>query len=253
VLARNNAGYTSASASLQDKIFDFLDRTEYRRITTQEDLDEIGRFRFRAFDAKQIYPGRYNGVMLDEFEHDANTMTFAVYIDGRLVSSVRLQHITPEHRVSPAFVWFPDILNSLLDQGMSFIDPNRLAVDLSVAQDIAGLPHITLRLAVIATRHFVADACLSCVKKEHAAFYRRTFRATAIAGPIVSPDVAVSPVLFSSPRSGFDDIIARYPFYNYLQSEAELLFGAPAKGMPAPLTVLPTARLAAKRQKLVAA
>ncbi len=234
--------------SFESKVFDLLDRTEYRRVTTPEEFHDIGRLRFKAFDAKKIYPGRYKDVMLDEYDSDPFAMTFAILVDEKLVSSVRLQLVTPEHRVTPAIKWFPEVLNSLLDQGYRYIDPNRLAVDLQAAQELPGLPHVTLRLAVMATRHFSADACLSCVKKEHAAFYRRTFRATAIAGPIKSPDVAVSPVLFSSPRSGFDDITTRYPFYSYLEREAELLFGDPANGEPRPLTVLPTARWALQQK-----
>jgi hypothetical protein len=239
--------------SFSKQVFDLLDRTEYRPVKNSEELEDIGRLRFRSFDAKKIYPGRYSGVMLDDYENDKKTSNFAIFIDGNLVASLRLQHITPDHRVSPAFSWFPDILNSLLDQGMSFIDPNRLAIDLSVAQIYNGLPHVTLRLAVIATHFLHADACLSCVKKEHAAFYRRTFRATSLAGPIQVPGVGVSPVLFASPRSGFDDICARYPFYNFLPHEAELLFGTGTHdGLP-PLTVLPTARLAYENHKRAAA
>lgn len=253
MLKNSRAATASEAVSFSDKVFNFLDRTEYRRISSQEDLDEIGRFRFRAFDAKQIYPGRYNGIMLDEHEHDSHAQTFGVYFDGSLVSSVRLQRITPDHRVSPSFAWFPGILNSLLDQGMSFMEPNRMAVDVNFASDNSCLPHIMLRLAVMATRYHSADACISCVKKEHVAFYRRYFNATLLAGPIIAPGITVAPTLLANPRSVYEDICSRFPFYRYLRREAELLFGAPARGVPAPLTVLPTARLAIQQRKSAAA
>ena len=240
------------SVSFEDRVFSLLDRTEYRIIRTAEDLEEVGRLRFRSFDAKQIYPGRYKDVMLDAYEHDSHAFTIGVYIDEKLVSSVRLQLITPDHRVSPAFDWFPDILHPLLDQGMSFIDPNRLAVDLDVAQSMPGLPHITLRPAVMATAFFKASACLACVKKEHAAFYRRIFRSTMIGAPIEADNVNVTPVLFSSPRSNIPDTCRRYPFYSFLEQEAELLFGKPKADEPWPLTVLPTARMAVRRNALAA-
>lgn len=253
VLANARAGNISESATFTDKIFDFLDRTEYRRVRTQEDLNEIGRFRFRAFDAKPVYTEKFDGVILDSVDNDPYAMTFGIYIDEKLASSVRLHVLTPEHRVSPALDMFPSHLEPLLDQGVTFIDPSRFTVDLTQTGEIVGLPHITLRLAVMATRYFRADFCLSCVKKEHAPFYRRTFRATAVAGPHRFPGMGVDAVLFASSRSSFDDIIARYPLYNYLPREAELLFGTPADGVPAPLTVLPTARLALQQQKLAAA
>lgn len=238
--------------SFEDKVFALLDRTEYRIIRTPEDFEEIGRLRKRAYDDRPVYARKFDKPLLDEVDYDPASVTFGIYIDEILTASVRLHFLTPEHRVSPALDMFPSHLNPLLDQGLTFIDPSRFTVDLERAKDMPGLPHIPLRTAVMATAYYKADFCLSCVKKEHASFYRRTFRATAVAGPIRHPEMMVDAVLFSSPRSNIPDVCRRYPFYSHLPQEAELLFGQPKAEEPWPLTVLPTARMAVRRNSLAA-
>lgn len=243
---------TQNTGSFEDKVFSLLDRTEYRIIRTPEDFEEIGRLRKRAYDKKQVYTHKFEEPLIDEVDHDPASRTYGIYIDEILTASVRLHVLTPEHRVSPALDMFPSHLNPLLDQGLRFIDPSRFTVDLERARDLPGLPHVTLRPAVMATRYFDADYCLSCVKREHASFYRRTFRATAVAGPIRHPEMMVDAVLFASTRASFADICDRYPFYSYMQQEAELLFGKPKADEPWPLTILPTARMALRRNTLAA-
>lgn len=246
------AARRGGTLSFDEKILRLLDRTEYRLIRTPEDFEEVGRLRKQAYDRRQVYSYRFEKPILDAVDHDPASMTFGIYIDEVLTASIRLHVVTPEHRVSPALDMFPSHLSPLLDQGLRFIDPSRFTVDLDRARELPGLPHITLRPAVMATRYFNADYCLSCVKKEHAQFYRRTFRATAVAGPIRHPEMMVDAVLFTSSRASFDDICERYPFYSYLPQEAELLFGQQRAEEPWPLTVLPTARMALRRTTLAA-
>ena len=45
------------------------------------------------------------------------------------------------------------------------------------------IPYLTLRVATMASEHFDVDRCLSLVKPQHAAFYKRVFDADTIVSP----------------------------------------------------------------------
>jgi hypothetical protein len=229
----------SGATSFQDQVLGLLDRLAYRRVGSADELLAIGKLRYDAFDAKQIYKHKEEGVdvLIDDYDQAANAMNFAIDFDGELVATVRLQLISQQHPASGSTDMFPSVLLPQLDQGLRYIDPNRLAVDLETAKTLPGLPHAVLRLAVMATRHLGADACLSHVRKEHAAFYRRIFGARVLAGPIEHPDMNASPVLLASRRSSYETLCGRFPFYRYVTREAASLFGAPQSR---PIT--PTAR-----------
>jgi hypothetical protein len=230
--------------SFQGKLFGHLEHTEYRRARSPEDFQDIGRLRSKAYASRPVYEEAFDDILIDEIDHDSQAVSFAVHVDGDLLGSVRLHVVTPDHRVSPAVEMFPDVLHPMLDQGISFIDPSRFTVDLEYWDAITGLPHIILRPALIATHFFKADYCLSCVKREHAAFYRRTFKATQMAGPINPPGMNVEAVLFATPRSSIPDICRRYPCYHFIEREAAKLFAEPEQHLPWPLTVAPTAKYA---------
>ena len=109
----------------------------------------------------------------DDFERFPNSWNFGVYIDGLLASSLRIHYLTPECPKSPANSLFADVLAPLLAAGATFVDPTRFTVDFEASLAYPALPFLTLRLAVMATRHFSATYGLHCVRPEHGPFYKR--------------------------------------------------------------------------------
>ncbi len=77
-------------------------------------------------------------------------------MEGELVSTVRLHHLTRETPEAPIMTVFGDRLLLRLARGETFIDPSRLAVDPQLSSTHRALPYVTLRLAVIANTFFNA-------------------------------------------------------------------------------------------------
>lgn len=234
-------GLLRANTKLFRDMFNVLDGLEYRRATTEKDFRAIGDLRQRAFDSRDIYEHKFGDAVIDDLDLDPSTFVFGLYYEGDLVSTVRIIHLTAENRNAPVQGLFGEVLNPLLDQGMTFIDPSRLAVEDAFSKDIPNLPLLTLRLPVIATIFFNANYCLSAVKKEHRAFYLRVFRSTLLAGPFNPPGMKVEAVLLGAALQNREDIFSRYPIFNFEEAESQALFGA--SSLP---RVRPTARHALK-------
>jgi hypothetical protein len=156
-----------------------------------------------------------------------NGMTFGVHIDGELVSSIRLHYMSPAHRQSPSMKVFPDVLGPMLDKGDRFIDPSRFTSDYEASLAYPALPFLTLRIAVMATVHFRATMCLSLVRPEHTAFYRRVFQSEDIAGSVRTyPGLAFPVSLFGArvEERRHHSIFSRYPFFMSTEDERQKLF-----------------------------
>jgi hypothetical protein len=241
-IALEHTGKLQIENSLHDPIFEVMEHIEYRQVVTPEDFENISQLRSRAFDSHTIYSRKLNGDAVDDSDRWPGVRVFGMYYDGELVSTLRIAHVTPENQDCQAVRIFPEVLKPLLDQGQTFIDPSRFAVDEELSREVPGLALLTLRIAFMATAHFKVNACLGLVTVDHVPFYRRVFRSTVIAGPKQCKGFAVPLVLFASPlREG--EICQRYPLFYSTEMERKMLFETPAMQMP-PLTVLPTAKIA---------
>jgi hypothetical protein len=105
------------------------------------------------------------------------------------------------------------------------------------------LPYITLRLAMVACRHFNPTACLTAIKPEHATFYLRTLYAEQVVEERQYPGLTVPVSLYQSVHPvAPDKVAARFPFMESTALEQRMLFEPRPLGQPAQLTVLPTAK-----------
>jgi hypothetical protein len=227
---------------LFERIFEVMDNIEYRRVVSPEDFEAISKLRAQAFDARIVYSRKLNGNALDDMDFADNAHVFGVYYFGDLVSTIRIQVVSREHPESFSHQMFPEAVGPLVEQGMTFIDPTKFAVDEAVSHEIPGLPLLTLRVPLMATTYFKADSCLALIKEAHEAFYRRVFRSTHLAGPKMLNGVAVPITLVQSERENTPDICRRYPVFHSTAAERRLMFDRSSTATP--LTVLPTARYA---------
>lgn len=226
-------------------LIDILDRVEYRRVHADDLDDPVYRLRYEAYRRENFIPFNSLGLLRDEFDDFGaypNSWNFGVYIDGALASSLRIHRLTPETRKSPANKLFGDILGPLLDQGATCIDPTRFTVDLEASLAYPALPFLTLRLAVMATRHFRATYGLHCVRPEHGAFYKRVLSSSLMCPAREYPGVGFPMELWGTrAQLVYEKTIARYPFFNSTTEEREQLFAPPFR---TPIWVHPTARAA---------
>jgi hypothetical protein len=169
-------------------------------------------------------------------------MAFGVHIDGELVSSIRLHHLSSAHPYSPSMTVCPDVLKPLLDRGETFIDPSRFTADYEASLAYPALPFLTLRIAVLASVHFEADCCLALVRPQHTAFYRRIFGSEEMCGTRSYPGLAFPVGLFGAyVDTKLPTTLRRYPFFRSTGEERNRLFAIEGG---APSAVSPTARLA---------
>lgn len=232
------------SSSFARNISAMLERTEYRRCESGEDLEAIYRLRYAAYRLNDLVPENPDRMVTDAFDDMPNCHRFGVYVDGNLASTIRLHVVTAATPQSPSVSVYPDILMPRLHAGDRFIDPSRFAAHPDWMRVYPQLPYLTLRLAGMACFHFNAPYCLSMIREDHAAFYKRVYQSRVIGEPRDYDGVInCAATLYQADVLAIqNETFARFPFFWSSKVEQRLMFGATARGEPAPLTILPTAR-----------
>ena len=237
------AQQASEFSSFVQNIFSILERTEYRRCESGEDLENIYRLRYKSYRATDMVPENSSRIVVDDLDDKPNCYRFGVYIDGMLVSTLRIHHVSAEHSQSPSMAVYPDVLAPRLAAGETFIDPSRFAADPEWSRLYPQIPYITLRLAGMACFHFGARHCLSTIRPDHAGFYRRIYESRQIGDLRDYPGLNYQVVLYEADVEAIRTrSFARFPFFRSTAMEQRMMFGPPAQGELAPLTILPTAR-----------
>ncbi|MFD0917291.1 hypothetical protein ACFQ14_12815 [Pseudahrensia aquimaris] len=213
-------------SSFAEKAIALLDQIEYRPITSSDDLEALFRFRYDCYYRDGHVLPRPDRKLIDHFDYDPQALRFAIWLDGEMVSAIRLQRMTPERRIGVSMLTFADILNPMLDAGCSFIDPSRLITDRRAAREHPQLAYLTVRLAAMAALHFNADYLLSTIRPRHGAFYRRLSFSKPLSDERTYPGVEFPVQLFASDvkRDG-DRVLTRFPAFHSLPHERRMLFG----------------------------
>ncbi len=230
-----------APDAFNESILQQLEHVEYRRVTSGEDLEAIYRLRYNSYLRAGMLHENPAGMLHDQWDDLPNSYRFGVYYDGELMSTMRLHLIGRESGPGPASDTFPEALRERIAAGETFIDGTRFAAYPHVAPSTLSIPFLTIRLALVASSFFGQTSCLSAIKPEHTAFYKRMFGASCIGGPTLYPGVVVPRLLYETPcGANLTRVLNRFPFMRSTKSEQRLLFGDQLQD--APLTVLPTAR-----------
>lgn len=223
-------------------LLDLLDRVHYRRVRNDEVFDPVYRLRYEAYRREAFIPVNSQLVTRDEFDALSNCQCFGVYIDDRLVSSLRFHIVTPQMPESPCMSVWPDVLEPLLEEGASFIDPGRFTADFEASLAYPALPYLTLRIAAMACEHFPVRYCMSAVRPEHTAFYRRVFGAAPLGDERRYANLAFPMQLYAAEVPRIRNRVAeRYPFFKSTAEERASLFDGKADAAKA---IAPSARQA---------
>lgn len=225
------------------RVFRLLESTEYRLCESGEDLEAIYNLRYKSYVLNGIIDPKSDQLYYDNIDEASNCRRYGIFVDGRLVSTVRIHILDRDNRISPSTIAFGDILNPRLDAGEVFVDPSRFATDPEVTVQNPLIPYITLRIAVAASVHYKANYCLSTVRVDHAGFYRKIFQSTKLGDARPYPGSKVPVIIYQGDVRVIPQIYRRYPFFRSTPVERTLLFERPSVGAHAPLTVLPSARL----------
>jgi hypothetical protein len=237
-----------------ETLFDILGSVSYQRVKPDDVDDPVYRLRYEAYRREDFLPFNPNEIYTDPLDLSPNAYCFGVFIGDKLVSSIRIHYITPEQRISPSLGVYGDVLEPLLDKGMTFVDPTRFTADHEASLAFPAVPYLTLRLGLMASQHFAVDYCLQSVRPEHAAFYRRIFLSEPM-GPERTYDGLRFPIVMvgSHVPETLPKIVRRFPFFDSTAEERRKLFGPEGRvGFGEKVTA--TARLAQQlRERLAAA
>lgn len=203
-----------------------LDRVSYRAVRLSDLDDPVYQLRYEAYRREGFIPINSQRVAGDKFDQSPNAYCYGVYIDEQLVSSIRFHHVTPEERASPSRTIYPEILNTWLDAGKTYLDPSRFTADHEASLAFPALPFLTTRIIVMASDYFNVDFCLSSVRPEHGAFYRRVFHSRKIAGERYYDGLQFPVCMYAADVPDvLQGIYARYPSYRSTYEERHSLFG----------------------------
>ena len=92
-----------------NRLFEIMDRVEYRRIRSAEDMNDVARLRHKAYAKANILP--LKGDMLIN-DIDSHAYVSGVYYEEQLISTIRIHHVTPAHRVGVSHSVFPEVLDA---------------------------------------------------------------------------------------------------------------------------------------------
>ena len=212
--------------TFSDKLSMLLDRVDYRLAECQDDRDAIFRLRYEAYRREQAIDECSSEMFRDEYDEKGRVKLFGVYLDDRLVSSVRIHIASPDRPYCPSLGPFQDVLEPELEAGKVIVDSTRFVTDKVASQEHKGLPHLALRLCWMAVTYFEADHFLAAVRAEHQAFYRRTFQHKVICPARTYPLLAAPICLMSvSHADARRHLLRRNPFYRSSGFERRMLFG----------------------------
>ncbi|MEN0040018.1 MAG: hypothetical protein AAF764_01645 [Pseudomonadota bacterium] len=197
-----------------------------------EDREAVLQLRKRAYSRHSGDTNAFVERFMDSPD-EKNAVTVGLFLDRVLVGACKVSIINSAYPESQWGTFFPLEMKRLLSSGKTLIDPARLVADLNVADECPELPFLMMRIPVAACQHFPADECLSIVRRSHAPFYRRMFRAKPLAPPKLYEPLDVELVIATCTiREVWDEVLTRNPFWRVNPVELRRMFG-PVSDMPA--------------------
>lgn len=207
-------------------MLDVFDRVSYRRVRLEDTQDPIYRLRYEAYRRENFIAINSQRTSGDAYDLSPNAYCFGVYLDDRLISSIRFHLVSPEERSSPSRSIFPELLDPILDAGKTYVDPSRFTADHEATLAYPILPFLTTRIVVMASDFFEVDYCLSSVRPEHGAFYRRVFHSKAWSDERYYDGLNFPVIMYvADVPQVLEGIYRRYPSYRSTPQEREQLFG----------------------------
>ena len=225
--------FAEAPQTFSERVSRLLEKVDYRLALDDDDRDEIYRLRYEAYLHEGAIGPSFSRRFHDKFDDKDNTWTYGFYIDGELVSSIRIHIATSAIPDMPALLSFPEILEPELDAGKVIIDPTRFVIDRRASRIYPELRYVVVRLPFIACEFFGADLLLATVRTEHQAFYRRVFGHELIAQARPYPTLVKPLSLMSLDYlASRDRVQQRYPFFRSTFFERRMLFDVAAAMLP---------------------
>jgi hypothetical protein len=224
------ASLASEPRSRSDRLYDLLDKSDYRVIAGDEDREAVFRLRYEAYLQEEAIRPNFARQLSDHYDDLDNTTIFGLFVDGNLASTIRVHVATADYPEFPAMPSFPDALGPALAAGKVIVEASRHATGRVYSQAFPQLmPFMTIRITWLAAEYFGADLYIAAVRKEHQAFYKRVFDGEVVCDPrpynqLIKP----LSLMTCDYRAQRDSVHHRYPIFRSSQFERKMLFGRQA-------------------------
>lgn len=222
-----------ARSNFVDGLIDYLQEIDYRLAVTDQEKEEIFRFRYDNYLKQGVAIDNASKSLSDDYDKMDNCWIFGIHYRDKLVASVRIHAVSKEQPICPSFDVFPDHVEPMIQKGYRMVDPSKFASDQSAMNNFPVLPFLTFRLACMASDYFEADYCLVSASNEHAKFYEKIIGMTRICEPRPYPLLRVPICLMRiSVSECWDDLVDRFPVIRSTYTERRMLFERPTIQRP---------------------
>jgi hypothetical protein len=152
----------------------FLDRCEYRAMTSDADLDFLSRWRWQHYMEQETIRNR--SMTVQDFEdgkdHLPTARTVGLYVDGTLVSAMRLHAINSDaYNIDVVDIARERVERAVAD-GKRFVYSSRWVSDPKFSGTVP-LIVATTRITALAAEYHSADYALSSSRENHVKMYER--------------------------------------------------------------------------------
>jgi hypothetical protein len=227
---------TGSASSFAEHGQQLLEKLDFRRAETDEEREAIFRLRYDCYLGENAILPNFERRFTDPFDEMPGTWLFGVYLDDRIVASMRICVANKDYPELPAMWSFGAELAPLLEAGQVLIDPTRFVVDKNVSHDHPHLAYMTARIGWIAGEYFQSDLILATVRREHQAFYRRVFNYKLVRDPRPYPTLLKPLSLMTLDYfAERERVNRRYPFFRSTLFERRMMFERlqePARAIP---------------------
>jgi hypothetical protein len=176
---------TSTPSRFVSTVLDAMKHLECRRIKSAEDYDAVFRLRYKAYTAENLIDSNGNSKSIDNYDLLENCQIFGLFIDGRLISSLRTHTVNIDTPWCPTMKYFEKYLMPKVDEGESFLDASRFCADPDIASEHPSITYLTVRVAYMASIFFNTTYNISVIRPSHAAFYKRYYGFERWAGGVM--------------------------------------------------------------------
>src|SRR5215468_2965103 len=113
----SSAGQEGDVSSFARGVLNLLERVEYRRCESGDDLEALYRLRYKAYRLHGIVGEMKDRLIFDGLDEAPNCYRFGIFIDGQLASTIRIHHLSLTNPMSASMTVFDDLLHPRLLRG----------------------------------------------------------------------------------------------------------------------------------------
>jgi hypothetical protein len=170
----------NSSMALSDQrtaqLSNFSGRLTYKLAQTYVERDAIFKHRYKCFLRAGLISSNSFERHIEAADHETNSYLIGLYIDRKLISSLRIQVVGAAHPNSVSVGVFPEILRPLIESDKSVVDMSCVATDGELAQPYRLMPYVILRSWIVAAEHFHTDYIAAAVQPQHQLFHLRVLK-----------------------------------------------------------------------------